>query len=106
MSQAPVPLNEPGLLTRMSETQRERVTFFLDGQALTGLRGDTVLTAVLMHRKFARYSDESGAHRAGFCWMGACQDCWISSEAGDRFKACSTMLEPSMKLISGQGGST
>jgi hypothetical protein len=33
--------------------------------------------------------------------MGACQDCWVSSESGERFRACTTFAEPGMRLVTG-----
>jgi len=92
-------LSQPGLLVRLAETGRERIRFRLNGQALDGLLGDTVLTALLTHSTILRHTEFSGQARAGFCLMGACQDCWISTESGARLRACSTFLEPGMCLV-------
>ena len=92
------PLFQP-LFKRLAETERERVPFTLDGEALDALAGDTVLTAVLTHRASLRRSEFSGEARAGFCLMGACQDCWVGTEAGERFRACSTFIVPGMRLV-------
>jgi aerobic-type carbon monoxide dehydrogenase small subunit (CoxS/CutS family) len=81
------------LLKRLAETDREVVQFTLDGQAASGLQGDTLLTAVLTSADFLRASDFSGEPRAGFCMMGACQDCWVRLGDGRRVRACSTLLE-------------
>lgn len=89
----------PGLFTRVGETQRERIGFTLDGQELQALRGDTIMTALLTQRSVLRQADFSATARAGFCLMGACQDCWVSSEGGARYRACSTLLEPGMRLL-------
>lgn len=91
------------LLRRLAETGRHRVAFTLDGQACTGLVGDTVLTAMLTHGGVLRYTELSGEARAGFCMMGACQDCWVVTEAGQRLRACSTFIEAGMRLLSGKG---
>lgn len=88
-----------GLFQRLSEMQRERISFTLDGQTLEALLGDTVMTALLTQRVVLRQSDLSGAARAGFCLMGACQDCWVSSESGERYRACSTLVVPGMRLL-------
>ena len=93
------PLHEPGLLVRLSEAGRERINFRLDGQPIDALLGDTVLTAILTHRATLRKTEFSGESRAGFCLMGACQDCWVSTESGARLRACSTFLEPGMSLV-------
>ncbi|AHC35131.1 ferredoxin [Pseudomonas fluorescens] len=81
------------LFKRLAETARPAVAFTLDGQPATGLRGDTLLTAVLTCAEHLRGSDFSAERRAGFCLMGACQDCWVRLEDGRRVRACSTLLE-------------
>jgi predicted molibdopterin-dependent oxidoreductase YjgC len=92
-------LHNPGLLMRVAETGRERVSFTMDGESLDALVGDTVLTAVLMHRATLRHTESSGHARAGFCLMGACQDCWVSTESGGRLRACSTLVQAGMRLL-------
>lgn len=81
------------LLKRLAEHDRAVVAFTLDGQPASGLQGDTVLTAVLTAEDLLRGSDFSGEPRAGFCLMGACQDCWVKLGDGRRVRACSTLLE-------------
>jgi predicted molibdopterin-dependent oxidoreductase YjgC len=92
-------LHNPGLLMRVAETGRERVSFTLDGESLDALVGDTVLTAVLTHCTTLRHTELSGQARAGFCLMGACQDCWVSTESGGRLRACSTLVQAGMRLL-------
>ena len=81
------------LLKRLVETDRPRLAFALDGQPASGLLGDTLLTAVLTASEHLRGSDFRAEPRAGFCMMGACQDCWVRLEDGRRVRACSTLLE-------------
>ena len=81
------------LFKRLSETQRPALAFTLDGQPATGLLGDTLLTAILTCAEHQRSSDFSAERRAGFCLMGACQDCWVRLADGRRVRACSTLLE-------------
>lgn len=81
------------LFKRLAETERPTLAFTLDGQPATGLLGDTLLTAVLTCAEHLRGSDFSAERRAGFCLMGACQDCWVRLEDGRRVRACSTLLE-------------
>lgn len=90
-----------GLLKRVAETGRTPVRFVLNGQALTALAGDTVLTAVLTNSAQLRNSEFSGEPRAGFCLMGACQDCWVATESGQRLRACGTLIEEGMCLVTG-----
>ncbi|MEB2649652.1 (2Fe-2S)-binding protein [Pseudomonas canadensis] len=81
------------LFKRLAETQRPALAFTLDGQPASGMLGDTLLTAVLTCAEHLRGSDFSAERRAGFCLMGACQDCWVRLEDGRRVRACSTLLE-------------
>jgi D-hydroxyproline dehydrogenase subunit gamma len=87
------------ILKRLAEAGRVPIAFTLDGQPATALAGDTVLTAVLTLTSRLRRSEFSGAPRAGFCLMGACQDCWIATESGERFRACGSFIENGMRLV-------
>ena len=89
------------LLRRVAETTRPAVSFVLDGQPATALEGDTVLTAILTHSAQLRRNEFSHEPRAGFCMMGACQDCWVTlggADAGRKVRACSTLLQPQMAV--------
>ncbi|MDO9025497.1 (2Fe-2S)-binding protein [Zwartia sp.] len=88
---------------RLQETGRPVINFFIDGQPSQALLGDTVLTALLMNQSFVRHTEFSGQKRAGFCLMGACQDCWIRLDSGERLRACSTMIERDMRLVTALG---
>lgn len=81
------------LFKRLVEQDRPALAFTLDGQTASGLQGDTLLTAVLTCSEHLRGSDFSAEPRAGFCMMGACQDCWVRLGDGRRVRACSTLLE-------------
>jgi aerobic-type carbon monoxide dehydrogenase small subunit (CoxS/CutS family) len=87
------------LLHRLARIDHPRVAFTLDGVASEGRAGDTVLTAILCHAERLRSSDFSGEPRAGFCQMGACQDCWVQLESGERLRACATALIAGMRII-------
>ena len=92
------------LLHRVAEGNRKPVSFVLNGRPLKAMAGDTVLTAVLTHSAQLRFSEFSGEARAGFCMMGACQDCWVATESGRRLRACSTFIEEGMRLVTGAEG--
>jgi len=92
------------LLVRLAETDRASVAFTLDGEPATALEGDTVLTAVLTQHDRLRRNEFSHAPRAGFCLMGACQDCWIATADGERLRACATFIAPGMALLSDGAG--
>jgi predicted molibdopterin-dependent oxidoreductase YjgC len=90
------------LLTRIAGAMpRDEIAFTLDGRACSALEGDTVLTALLTQGQRLRESDFSDAPRAGFCLMGACQDCWVQLESGERLRACTTPLLPGMQVRTG-----
>ena len=91
------------LFKRLIETQRPALAFTLDGQPATGLLGDTLLTAVLTCAEHVRGSDFSAERRAGFCLMGACQDCWVRLGDGRRVRACSTLLEAGQAICRDPG---
>lgn len=94
------------ILKRLAETGRAPVHFVLDGRPASALAGDTVLTAVLTQADQLRQSEFSGAPRAGFCLMGACQDCWIATDSGQRFRACGRFVEEGMRLVTRPGTAT
>ncbi|PXW54224.1 (2Fe-2S)-binding protein [Chelatococcus asaccharovorans] len=86
-------------IVRLAETGRPPVTFTLDGLKAEALAGDTLLVAILAADGFVRTSEFGDGPRAGFCWMGACQDCWVTVEGRGRLRACSTPVEDGMKVI-------
>ncbi|WP_142115383.1 (2Fe-2S)-binding protein [Bosea sp. AK1] len=89
-----------GRLVRLTEMDRAPLRFVLDGSEHRALAGDTVLSAVLSAAPALRRSEFGPEARAGFCLMGACQDCWIWQEDGPRLRACSTPLVEGMRLLS------
>jgi hypothetical protein len=88
-----------GLWVRLTEMHREPLTFFVNGAPCQALVGDTIMTALLTQSRSLRRADQSGAMRAGFCAMGACQDCWVNTEDGARLRSCLTLIEPDMRLV-------
>lgn len=88
-------------LRRLKERDRPEVAFVLDGQPASALAGDTVLTAVLTQADRLRTNEFSQLPRAGFCLMGACQDCWVRLADGRSLRACQTLIEPGMQVCTG-----
>ncbi|TDN62460.1 (2Fe-2S)-binding protein [Paraburkholderia sp. BL10I2N1] len=84
---------------RVAETARAPLSFVLNGEDVSALAGDTVLTAILTQQRRVRDSEFSGEPRAGFCLIGACQDCWVRTESGARVRACSTPLVAGMRIV-------
>lgn len=91
-------------MLRLAETDRACVRLTIDGRPTTALAGDTVLTAVLTQHGHLRHNEFSGQPRAGFCLMGACQDCWVRTADGAALRACSTFVSDGMAVVTGQGG--
>lgn len=87
-----------GRIVRLAEIGRPPVRFVLNGEVCEAMVGDTVLTAILACAPALRRSEFGPEFRAGFCLMGACQDCWIWQEEGIRLRACSTPIAEGMRL--------
>ncbi|QND56115.1 (2Fe-2S)-binding protein [Mesorhizobium huakuii] len=87
-----------GRIVRLAERDRAQLHFFLDGEIRSALAGDTVLTAMLASGHALRMSEFGPEPRAGFCLMGACQDCWVWQEEGPRLRACSTLITQGIRL--------
>ena len=87
-----------GRIVRLAESDRAAVHFSLDGQVCGALAGDTVLTAMLASGHALRKSEFGPEPRAGFCLMGACQDCWVWQDEGPRIRACSALITEGMRL--------
>lgn len=73
-----------------------RVT--LDGVPVEAVEGDSLLAVLLLNGRLVRHLEFGGEPRAGFCLMGACQDCWVSLGDGTRVRACTTLAADGMIL--------
>ena len=100
----------PGQFIRVAETGRQSIAITVDGAAATALAGDTIATALLVNGHRLRDSEFGDGPRAGFCLMGACQDCWVTLDASDdsggrRVRACTTLVGDGMAITtSGETG--
>lgn len=95
-----------GRFRRLAETDRPAVSLTVDGEAIGALQGDTLMVALLASGKSLRDSEFSDERRAGFCLMGACQDCWVWTAAGERLRACSTDAVDGMAITTHQPEAT
>lgn len=93
-----------GRFRRIAETGRRRLMLEIDGVGVAALAGDTVLVAVLTNRRTIRVSEFGDGDRAGFCLMGACQDCWMWTADGDRLRACTTPATDGLRLSTQPAG--
>lgn len=91
-----------GRFVRLNETGRPPVHFELDGAPAEALTGDTLIVAILSNGKSVRHSEFGGEGRGGFCLMGACQDCWVWTAAGERLRSCTTAVEEGMRILTTQ----
>jgi len=91
-----------GRFVRLGETGRETVHLMIDGTPVAALAGDTLLTAMLCSVRHVRQSEFGDETRAGFCLMGACQDCWVWTADGERLRACTTVVEAGMRIVTTQ----
>lgn len=89
---------KPPQLQRVAEMDRQLVEIQIDGWQLSAMVGDTILVAMLTQRGLLRQKQEGEAAGAGFCLMGACQDCWVWLEDGRRVRACTTYIEPGLSI--------
>ena len=91
-----------GRFVRLTETDRREMTIVVDGKPVQAFEGDTLLVAMLSSMGHLRTSEFGDGRRAGFCLMGACQDCWVWSTTGDRLRACSTSVVDGMAITTQQ----
>jgi predicted molibdopterin-dependent oxidoreductase YjgC len=76
-----------------------RVRFTIDDAPAEAHAGQSVLAAMLLVGDRLRANEFSGAPRAGFCLMGACQDCWVWLADGSRLRACTTPIADGMAIL-------
>jgi predicted molibdopterin-dependent oxidoreductase YjgC len=91
--------SDAGLFHRLVPRDGAPIPFTIDGAPAEARAGDLLLTAILLHRSSLRRFEFGDAHRAGFCLMAACQDCWVSLADGRRLRACTTPVEPGMAIV-------
>lgn len=88
-----------GRLVRAIAPGGSPVRILVDGAEVTAYTGESVLVAVLAARNALRRHEFSGEPRAGFCLMGACQDCWVWLADGQRVRACTTIVADRMHVV-------
>lgn len=87
-----------GQLVRLAATDRRTIRLTIADRKIEALEGDTLLTALLLAGPHLRRFEFGEGMRAGFCLMGACQDCWVALADGRRLRACTTLAEDGMAL--------
>ncbi len=89
----------PPRFVRLAEADRPAIPLTIDAKPCTALEGDTLLVALMCNGRRARDSEFGDGPRAGFCLMGACQDCWVWTPQGERLRACSTPVAANMAVL-------
>ena len=88
-----------GRLMRAVAPGTSVVRIRIDGEEVTAYAGESVLVAVLAARKALRGHEFSDEMRAGFCLMGACQDCWVWLADHSRVRACTTTVADGIHVM-------
>jgi predicted molibdopterin-dependent oxidoreductase YjgC len=88
-----------GRLVRAIVPDVPAVRILVDGEEVTAYADESVLVAVLAARNALRQHEFSDEMRAGFCLMGACQDCWVWLADGSRVRACTTAIADGMHVL-------
>ncbi len=91
---------------RLGESDRPPLTLYVDGAPVAAMAGDTLIVALLSQGSALRQSEFGPERRAGFCLMGACQDCWVWTESGDRLRAGSTLAATGQRILTSQPGAS
>ncbi|WP_440093961.1 (2Fe-2S)-binding protein [Pseudomonas syringae] len=91
-----------GRFVRLGERDRPVVSLLVDGAPIEALQGDTLMVALLTRKATLRQSEFDPGRRAGFCLMGACQDCWVWTRSGERLRACSNEVRDGLDIVTTQ----
>jgi D-hydroxyproline dehydrogenase subunit gamma len=84
---------------RVAEAWRATFEIMIDGRIAQAAEGDTLMVALLAGQDALRDSEFDAGRRAGFCLMGACQDCWVWTAQGERLRACTTPAAPGISIV-------
>ena len=90
MSDGPAQRASQGQFVRVVPRHGAPISLTIDGHAVEAVEGDSLLAVLLLNGRVVRHFEFGDAPRAGFCLMGACQDCWVSLGDGERVRACTT----------------
>ncbi|TSA52106.1 MAG: (2Fe-2S)-binding protein [Nitrosomonadaceae bacterium] len=83
------------------------IEFTLDDQTVRCPEGFTV-TGALFHlgRRNVRVTARTAAPRSLFCGIGVCCDCLMQIDDRASVRACMTLVQPGMRVVSGHGAAT
>lgn len=85
-------------LVRAVARDGRAITLTIDGREVAATEDDSVLATILTHGPRLRHLEFGGEPRAGFCLMGACQDCWVWIGPDRRARACTTPVADGLQV--------
>jgi predicted molibdopterin-dependent oxidoreductase YjgC len=88
-----------GRFVRATRLRSAPVRITVDGVPVEAQEGESLLVVILRARGSVRSSEFTGEPRAGFCLMGACQDCWVWLAGGGRARACTTPVAAGLEVL-------
>ena len=71
----------------------------MNGKAVQAFAGESLLVVMLARRNALRTLEFGGEPRAGFCLMGACQDCRVHIAGSGGARACTTQVADGMRVF-------
>lgn len=75
------------------------IALTLDGEPVEARPAETIALLLLrLGRLPFRHTMASGAPRAAFCLMGACQECLVEIDGQSNRQACLVLAEPGMRV--------
>jgi predicted molibdopterin-dependent oxidoreductase YjgC len=90
--------SQRGRFVRVVRLRTPTVQFTFDCTRVEAQEGESLLAALLKRSGHVRRLEFNGEGRAGFCLMGACQDCWVWL-GGGRARACTTLVSDGMAIF-------
>ena len=91
-------MNKP-ILFRIKNNDRKKININIENIEHEVYEGDTLMTAILVFHNKLNNGEFGKVGRAGFCFMGACQDCWVKTNDGEYLQACTTFVKDGMSII-------
>lgn len=82
---------------RVLPAQGRTVSVWIENERVEALEGESLL-AVILSRRDSLPGDGPDGARAGFCLMGACQECWVQVAHAGPVRACTTKVADGMRI--------
>lgn len=90
-----------------TDVRTMEIEFTLDGQTVHCPEGLTVAGALFhLGRLNVRVTARAAVPRSLFCGIGVCCDCLMQIDDRASVRACMTLVQPGMRVVSAQGAAT